>query len=1207
MKVSIITPSFNQAQFLRDNLNSVVSQTYSNVEHIIVDPGSNDGSRNIASEYAHITPLFEKDKGQSDGICKGFLKSTGDILVWLNSDDYYPTNDVIEKVVDVFKNNPDVDIVYGGVDFVSEDNEFLKKGFVNKQSSQLFESFQYQVGIVQPGVFWRRRVFEKVGGPSQQYEYCMDYELWVRFAANGFKWKFLDKTLAHHRWWDGMKTSSQRGVSLFEHFKVCMHYFGYVHWKWLDRYADYIGFGADGVVNAVSNIDENVKLSAIQTTIKKVINQNALKLCQEKSKMNPECKSTLDYIQTHYPEYDRYIFDAKEFDEVTRTSADKHAEQRPAWNIFDCKDSSQNTYKGYDVPNNFYRLVESAWFESEIQRTKQQFTKLKQEASDICIVVGNGPSLNHIDFKLFDGHDVIISNFAINNKELLSKAKFVTVVNDLVAEQGALELNFCEKVKIVPFWLANSINPSKDTFYVSSTVVPEIKEDFVLNSSWRSTVTFFNIQLAYALGYKKVILVGVDNSYVQPLNVKEGDLITQLEDDENHFDPNYFKGKDWQAADTVNMEKMYLVAANHFKANDRDIVNCTVGGELETFRRGSLEKELFLNDESLRNTSNIKVLVLDTTPIGHESATGQLKKVFFSDWESNCFLQIWSEERSGINRFYMHQLGFNQNVKVPLGNNYLTELMTFNPDVIYIRPVDNLEFLEKSWEIIQELNVPYVLHIMDDWPTRIQLKHNGREMINLLDNMVTCASRVLSICQDMSIAYEERYGRKWTFYRNAISLEKINDKCVIEPASNDTPFVFRYLGGAATDMNYQSILDVAFAVNELIEEGFNLRFEIYTMPWYKSHLVSVIPHNEQIKVLDLVEHSQYQNILETADALLIAYNFDKQTFDYTSLSFANKTPECLGTGKPVLVYGNSNIATVRYFKNNGSPHVVEQRCRKVLKQKIKTIVHFTKSDLERNKIWAYDLLRKDFNLHKTRSGFEAELLSAKHSKSPWKTILEVPDSIRSLFDFCGNPILKVSNGYRCKENNSIIYRNKRFNHKHTFSAKFLNNANYERVLVLNLGLKLTNANGNFQLIKHMKDGKSIELYEGTLINGKSSYVGKFNINTCSNTLGFSVFATFASIDISIENDITLDVQTIRIAEEYESLNSRNLPDRITELNQMFFQGDKLGAIMGFAALYDNRKWTVAEKSIEAISSMEYSKEPIKSVKDLKSIIENFVK
>lgn len=562
-----------------------------NIEHIVVDPGSKDGSTEIARQAPGVTLIAEPDRGQSDGISKGFSRSTGDILVWLNSDDFYPDEHVLASVVQCFLENPDVDIVYGDVNFVDESGAFLRKGFVNKNSDQLLDSFQYQVGIVQPGVFWRRRVFEEIGGPSDAFEYCMDYELWVRMASKGYKWKYLPKVLAHHRWWGGMKTSSRRDLSLKEHFKVCDRYFGYAHWKWLDRYADYLCSNQDGVVNHASSINAEEKAAAIRLVVDEVITQEMLRKLSTSSEV--EQVATHQYIATHYPEKNRVYFEQDELKIASERSDDPKASQRVAWNIFDVETEAGSHLSAYHVPDNFDRYFDKSWHLHQLDRANSALKVLRKERrGDVCVIVGNGPSLRKSDLSLLENVDTIISNFAVMSPQLSRYAKILTVVNDLVARQGALDFNTSKFIKFVPFWLGNYFNADKNTYFVNATVKPEFGTDFVNSASWRSTVSFFNMQLAYAIGYRKVILIGFDNSYVQPQGVVEGVVINQLEDDENHFDARYFKGKDWQAADTVNMEKMYVVAKAAFEQDGREIVNCTVGGKLETFRRSDFSKEL---------------------------------------------------------------------------------------------------------------------------------------------------------------------------------------------------------------------------------------------------------------------------------------------------------------------------------------------------------------------------------------------------------------------------------------------------------------------------------------------------------------------------------------------------------------------------------------------------------------------------------------
>lgn len=588
-KISVITPSFNQAQFLPDNLRSVSEQTHPDVEHIVVDPGSSDGSRAIAAASDAIL-IAEPDRGQSDGITKGFAKATGDVIAWLNSDDFYPSADVLAKVAKTFEDNPDVDIVYGGVDFVDEQGKFLRKGFVNPDPDSLLSSFQYQVGIVQPGVFTRKAVFDQLGGPSEQYEYCMDYEYWVRMANAGLKWLHLPEKLAHHRWWGGMKTSSRRDRSLIEHMRVCAKYFGYIHWKWLDRYAEYLLTQSDGIVHHSNTYDIDDKRAVAADCVRRFITQDMI--ARLEASEGKEERETLEYIRRSAPREKRYFWNADELQDLRETSDDADAEERRAWRTMFGQDRQGREYATYKVPNNFHRAFDLDWLNRNLEEGRSKLQRLSSERRPVCVIVGNGPSLKLSDLSALEGADVIVSNFAVLNDELMKAASILTVTNDLVAKQGTVDFNALTCAKVVPFWLANSFNATDETAFLRATVEPGFAEFFDETFCWRSTVSYFNMQLAFALGYEKVVLIGFDHSYNQPSNVKEGDLIEQSEDDSNHFDPRYFKDKVWQAADTDNMEKVYELARDAYAKAGREIVNCTVGGKLEVFRRGDLKAEI---------------------------------------------------------------------------------------------------------------------------------------------------------------------------------------------------------------------------------------------------------------------------------------------------------------------------------------------------------------------------------------------------------------------------------------------------------------------------------------------------------------------------------------------------------------------------------------------------------------------------------------
>ncbi|CAG0996589.1 partial heptose III glucuronosyltransferase, partial [Anaerolineae bacterium] len=160
LSFSIITPSYNQANYLPLNLESVVKQTYPYVEHLIYDPGSTDGSIDLARDHAqrHKQVKFynEPDRGQVHAINKGLAVATGDILTWLNSDDYYIDDSVLADVAQYFEEYPDIDVVYGRGYYIGSDGSILRDAFVHKAGNDFQLSLQHSIGIIQPSLFFRR-------------------------------------------------------------------------------------------------------------------------------------------------------------------------------------------------------------------------------------------------------------------------------------------------------------------------------------------------------------------------------------------------------------------------------------------------------------------------------------------------------------------------------------------------------------------------------------------------------------------------------------------------------------------------------------------------------------------------------------------------------------------------------------------------------------------------------------------------------------------------------------------------------------------------------------------------------------------------------------------------------------------------------------------------------------------------------------------
>jgi glycosyltransferase involved in cell wall biosynthesis len=219
LKISIITPSFNQGQYIEDTILSVIGQDYGNLEYIIMDGGSKDQTIDVIKKYSDKITYWEskKDKGQSHAINKGLNKATGDIIAWLNSDDMY-TDNALKRVANIFLKNPDVDIVYGNVwqCYPKETEKHINKKFSPKQ-------FLTGVNMHQPSVFWRRKLHEEVGYLDEELYYTMDYDLWLRLFYNYKSYK-TDVILSKFRCHEEAKTSNNpKGI--YMDYRKCISRF----------------------------------------------------------------------------------------------------------------------------------------------------------------------------------------------------------------------------------------------------------------------------------------------------------------------------------------------------------------------------------------------------------------------------------------------------------------------------------------------------------------------------------------------------------------------------------------------------------------------------------------------------------------------------------------------------------------------------------------------------------------------------------------------------------------------------------------------------------------------------------------------------------------------------------------------------------------------------------------------------------------------
>ena len=209
-RISIVTISFNQSRYLRQAIESILNQNYSNLEYIIVDPGSTDGSRKVIEEYQDQISkiIYKADSGPAEGLNNGFAEATGEIYGYLNSDDIiYPG--VLKKVNRIFSKKPNIDVISAYGDVINENNEIQKKIFSKKMN---FKQYLYgNCTIVQPSSFFKSNIFKRVGGFNKNNNIAWDGELMFEFSKLNASFKVI------HSYWSGFRlyNSSISGSNLY--------------------------------------------------------------------------------------------------------------------------------------------------------------------------------------------------------------------------------------------------------------------------------------------------------------------------------------------------------------------------------------------------------------------------------------------------------------------------------------------------------------------------------------------------------------------------------------------------------------------------------------------------------------------------------------------------------------------------------------------------------------------------------------------------------------------------------------------------------------------------------------------------------------------------------------------------------------------------------------------------------------------------------
>ena len=203
--VTIVTPSYNQGEYITETIESVLGQDYPRIEYVVMDGGSTDRTLDILRRYdGRLRWVSQKDDGQSDAIHRGFSEARGEIIAWLNSDDLY-TPGAVSRAVEALVSAPEAGFVYGRADFI--DREGRPRGSHIYRQWDYDELVDRRNFIPQPATFFRHSAYEAIGGLALDLHYVMDYDLWIRLGRE-FPVTQVPDVLARIRLFPDTKTAS---------------------------------------------------------------------------------------------------------------------------------------------------------------------------------------------------------------------------------------------------------------------------------------------------------------------------------------------------------------------------------------------------------------------------------------------------------------------------------------------------------------------------------------------------------------------------------------------------------------------------------------------------------------------------------------------------------------------------------------------------------------------------------------------------------------------------------------------------------------------------------------------------------------------------------------------------------------------------------------------------------------------------------------
>jgi len=628
------------------------------------------------------------------------------------------------------------------------------------------------------------------------------------------------------------------------------------------------------------------------------------------------------------------------------------------------------------------RRVEQYTREVNRQISAERFLALKnlikKTGKNRVFVVGNGPSLKKTDLALLKDEITIGFNGIFLHNSFVPT---IHIVEDhLVAEDRVEEIRKMQcPVKIYPAYLSYCLPEQSNTIFLNhlprrsfpvDTDFSDCAEEVTYTGG---TVTYTGLQVAASLGFKEIILIGVDASYKVENVERSTDygtgVLESKADDINHFDPSYFgKGFRWHDPNVHTMLQAYRKVRNYAERTGKRVVNATIGGELEVFPR--------VNYWDLFDYKDVypKTAIIDFTHIDWMCATGIVKKNMFAEWGKHSLLHVHAQNPKTVSAYQ----------KVP-NDCYaqgaddtgvwaaLRALMEYDPDVLYLRPTHDrpaLSILQLFMPVI--LNKPFVVHYMDDWLAKVDLLDDGevgalyKEVMTYLFNK---ANRVLTISNKMASYLAQSFEVPWDKLLVVHNYTQSRGHGVLPKVSNNK--VVRYFGNMEPDMSLETIHSVAKAVEEINKTTkVPVKFEIYTGQNYLDGCAQEFATYEHTRLL--LQHSDYSTyllLLESSDVNVLCYNFDEKSEVYLKYSMANKLPENISANVPFLAIGSESIGTITFLKEEGYPLLVTE----APEQNIPKILHHILFDKSAVSESHFERLREEFSEERNRVGFQTTL------------------------------------------------------------------------------------------------------------------------------------------------------------------------------------------------------------------------------------------